>query len=59
MVRPARLEHARTERSEVRLVLELMEASNHAIGAPSTTRTCDLLVRRMMQVLFLEGSSLV
>jgi integrase len=28
-------------------------------GAPSTTRTCDLLVRRLMQVLFLVGFSSV
>jgi hypothetical protein len=28
-------------------------------GAPSMIRTCDLLVRRLVQVLFLEGSSLV
>ena len=29
------------------------------VGAPSTTRTCDLLVRRLMQVSFLVGSSSV
>jgi len=46
---------ARHERKK-RFPEETLFKSN---GAPRTIRTFDLLVRRLVQVLFLEGSSLV
>ncbi len=36
-----------------------LRISSGKLGAPSMIRTCDLLVRRLVQVLFLEGSSSV